>query len=99
MASESAASRKALVSMALPLLASMGTWTNDFWRVSNQVPPAGHVAFDAMNGIFASLEAIQSMPKKKNQMQMQAGRILEIMLACGGRLDRLGGHLSGSRVI
>ena len=39
--SDSAASRKALVGMALSLLLSTGTSTNDLWRVSNQVPLAG----------------------------------------------------------
>ena len=57
--SDSAASRKAVVSMALPLLASMGTWTNDLWRVSNHVPPAGYVDVDvdaaAIFGMIASL--------------------------------------------
>lgn len=40
---DSAASRKADVSIALPLLGSGWTSTKDFLRVSNQVPPAGYV--------------------------------------------------------
>ena len=46
MVSDSAASRKSLVGMALSLLASTGTSTKDLCRVSNQVPPAGKVEFD-----------------------------------------------------
>lgn len=38
--SDSAASRKALVGMALSLLASTGTSTKDLCNVSNHVPPA-----------------------------------------------------------
>ena len=43
--SDSAASRNADVGMALSLLASIGTSTNDLCRVSNQVPPVGKEAF------------------------------------------------------
>ena len=44
--SDSAASRKALVGMALSLVDSTGTSTKDLWRVSNQVPPAGKELFE-----------------------------------------------------
>ena len=50
----SAASRKAVVSMALSLLAFTGTSTKDFLRVSNQVPPGGYVVFAAIIGFAAS---------------------------------------------
>lgn len=46
-----AASRKAVVSMALSWLASTGTSTKDFLRVSNQVPPGGYVVFVAIVAI------------------------------------------------
>lgn len=49
----SAASRKAVVSMALSLLAFTGTSTKDFLRVSNQVPPRGYVVFAAMIAVAA----------------------------------------------
>lgn len=42
--SDSAASRKSEVGIALLLEASMGTLTKDFLRVSNQVPPGGKEA-------------------------------------------------------
>ncbi len=43
---DSAASRNSDVGMALSLLASTGTSTKDFFRVSNHVPPAGKETFD-----------------------------------------------------
>lgn len=49
----SAASRKAVVSMALSLLAFTGTSTKDFLRVSNQVPPRGYVVFAAIIAVAA----------------------------------------------
>lgn len=49
----SAASRKAVVSMALSLLAFTGTSTKDFLRVSNQVPPTGYVVFAAIIAVAA----------------------------------------------
>ena len=50
----SAASRKAVVSMALSLLAFTGTSTKDFLRVSNQVPPGGYVVFADIIGFAVS---------------------------------------------
>ena len=50
--SESAASRKSAVGMALSWAASVWTSANDFFRVSNQVPPAGNVVV-AGNAISA----------------------------------------------
>lgn len=47
----SAASRKAVVSMALSWLAFTGTSTKDFLRVSNQVPPGGYVVFVAIDAV------------------------------------------------
>lgn len=44
--SDSEASKKSVVGIALSLLASMGTSTKDFFSVSNQVPPAGYEKFD-----------------------------------------------------
>jgi len=54
--SDSAASRKAVVGIALSLLASTGTSTKDRRRVSNQVPPAGKEELDgrAMSGVSVS---------------------------------------------
>ena len=51
--SDSAASRKSLVGMALSLLASTGTSAKDLCKVSNQVPPDGKVLLDgtAMIGV------------------------------------------------
>lgn len=49
----SAASRKAVVSMALSLLAFTGTSTKDFLIVSNQVPPSGYVVFAAIIAVAA----------------------------------------------
>lgn len=45
---DSAASRKSEVGMALPLEESTGTSTKDFLRVSNQVPPGGIAAWNAI---------------------------------------------------
>ena len=45
---DSAASRKSEVGMALPLEESVGTLTKDFFRVSNQVPPGGIAAWNAI---------------------------------------------------
>ena len=47
--SDSAASKKSVVEIALSLLESIGTSTKDLWRVSNHVPPAGNVEFDGMD--------------------------------------------------
>ncbi len=44
MVSDSAASRKSDVGIALSLALSMGTSTKDFLSVSNQVPPGGKAA-------------------------------------------------------
>lgn len=46
---DSAASRNSVVEMALSLLASMGTSTKDFLKVSSKVPPGGIVGADMVS--------------------------------------------------
>ena len=48
---DSAASRKAVVSMALSLFWSMGTSTKDFLKVWRKVPPAGMTGADMLKVI------------------------------------------------
>ncbi len=52
--SESAASRKSVVGIALSWAASMGTSTKDFFSVSNQVPPGGKDAVAVAMAVSSS---------------------------------------------
>lgn len=47
--SDSAASRNTVVGIALSLLASTGTSTKDFRRVSNHVPPVGNEELEGID--------------------------------------------------
>ena len=58
--SDSEASRKSVVGMALSLLASTGTPTKDFLRVSNHVPPAGKETFEGTAMIAGSEVRLQA---------------------------------------
>lgn len=57
MVSDSAASRKSEVGIALPLAVSTGTSMNDFLRVSNQVPPGGNITWKDMIRLVALIYA------------------------------------------
>ena len=87
---DSAASRKSEVGMALPLAVSTGTSTNDFLRVSNQVPPGGNEAWLAMS----TSGGTQLMELRKRKWWFLVGwfeiiRMIELLQGlgsgCGGR--------------
>lgn len=53
---DSAASRNSVVEIALSLLLSMGTSTNDFLKVWRRVPPAGKAGVDMIIVVWLKLE-------------------------------------------
>ena len=65
--SDSAACRKSVVLMALPLAASTGTSVKFFLMVSKKLPPGGYVSVADIVSVYLSGECIQIVYRRRDE--------------------------------